>query len=122
MEFSVHAPDIDESRQTNESPEQLVYRLAQAKAKAVAKSRHGLIIASDQVATLQNGSGVDEQILGKPHTHENALKQLSECSGKSVTFITSLCLLNTNSGNIQTIVERLKYLLGSLALSKLSTI
>ncbi|WP_428086577.1 Maf family protein [Candidatus Thioglobus sp.] len=108
LEFSVHAPDIDESRQTNESPEQLVYRLAQAKAKAVAKSRHGLIIASDQVATLQNGSGVDEQILGKPHTHENALKQLSECSGKSVTFITSLCLLNTNSGNIQTIVERFK--------------
>ncbi len=114
LEFSVQSPDIDESRKPGESPEQLVYRLAQDKAQEVAKSQHGLIIASDQVATLQDGLGVQDVVLGKPHTHENAIKQLSACSGNVVTFVTSLCLLNTNSGNIQTIVETYKVIFKTL--------
>ncbi len=114
LEFSVQSPDIDESRKPGESPEQLVYRLAQDKAREVAKSKHGLIIASDQVATLQDGLGAQDVVLGKPHTHENAIKQLSACSGNVVTFVTSLCLLNTNSGNIQTIVENYKVVFRTL--------
>jgi len=114
LEFSVQSPDIDESRKLGESPEQLVYRLAQDKAQEVAKSQHGLIIASDQVATLQDGLGAQDVVLGKPHTHENAIKQLSACSGNVVTFVTSLCLLNTNSGNIQTIVETYKVIFKTL--------
>ena len=114
LEFSVQSPDIDESRKPGESPEQLVYRLAQDKAQEVAKSQHGLIIASDQVATLQDGLGAQDAVLGKPHTHENAIKQLSACSGNVVTFVTSLCLLNTNSGNIQTIVETYKVIFKTL--------
>ncbi|MCH9745734.1 MAG: Maf family nucleotide pyrophosphatase [Proteobacteria bacterium] len=108
LEFSTESPNIDESRQPNETPEQLVYRLAQDKAQEVAKSHQGLIIASDQLATLQDGLGAQDAVLGKPHTHENASKQLSACSGNTVTFMTSLCLLNTNSGNMQTIVETYK--------------
>ena len=108
LEFSVVSPNVDESRKPEETPEQLVYRLAQDKAREVAKSHDGLIIASDQVATLPGALATDEQILGKPHTHENAIKQLSSCSGNIVTFRTSLCLLNTNSGNIQTLVENFK--------------
>ena len=108
LEFSTESPNIDESRQPNETPEQLVYRLAQDKAQEVAKSHQGLIIASDQLATLQDGLGAQDAVLGKPNTHENASKQLSACSGNTVTFMTSLCLLNTNSGNMQTIVETYK--------------
>lgn len=99
LEFSVQVPNIDESQQAGESPKQLVHRLAQQKALAVAKTHQGLIIASDQVAVL------NEKILGKPHTHENAVMQLQQSSGKSVTFLTSLALLNTNTNNMQTIVE-----------------
>ncbi len=99
LEFSVQVPNIDESQQAGESPKQLVHRLAQQKALAVAKTHQGLIIASDQVAVL------NEKILGKPHTHENAVTQLEQSSGKSVTFLTSLALLNTNTNNMQTIVE-----------------
>ncbi|SFV77108.1 FIG146278: Maf/YceF/YhdE family protein [hydrothermal vent metagenome] len=115
LEFSTHSPDIDESRKVNETPEQLVYRLAQSKAREVAKYHDGLIIASDQVATLQDGLGMNDQVLGKPHSHENAIKQLSQCSGKTVTFVTSLCLLNTNSDNIQTIVETFKVVFRDLS-------
>ncbi|MDC0964941.1 Maf family protein [Candidatus Thioglobus sp.] len=121
LEFSVQSPDIDESRKPGESPEQLVYRLAQDKAWEVAKSQRGLIIASDQVATLQDGLGEQDVVLGKPHTHENAIKQLSSCSGNEVTFITSLCLLNTNSGNIQTIVETYKVIFKILKPEQIDT-
>ncbi|ALE52380.1 septum formation inhibitor Maf [Candidatus Thioglobus autotrophicus] len=115
LEFSVVSPNVDESRKPEETPEQLVYRLAQDKAREVAKSHDGLIIASDQVATLPGALATDEKILGKPHTHENAIKQLSSCSGNIVTFRTSLCLLNTNSGNIQTLVENFKVVFKDLS-------
>jgi MAF protein len=121
LPFSCYSPNIDESRQTNETPKQLVFRLAQNKARKVAESHDGLIIASDQIATLQNGLGVDDKILGKPHTHKNAVKQLSECSGKTATFMTSLCLLNTNNGNIQTIVEPFKTTFRQLSLNQINT-
>ncbi|MDB3869669.1 Maf family nucleotide pyrophosphatase [Candidatus Thioglobus sp.] len=121
LEFSVQSPDIDESRKSGESPEQLVYRLAQDKAREVAKSQCGLIIASDQVATLQDGLGAQDVVLGKPHTHENAIKQLSACSGNEVTFVTSLCLLNTKSGNIQTIVETYKVVFKTLKPEQIDT-
>ena len=108
LDFSTHAPDIDESRKDGETPEQLVYRLAEEKAAEVAKTQSGLIIASDQVATLGSGTQVDDKILTKPHTHENAIKQLQQSSGNTVTFVTSLTLLNTNTGNIQTVIENFK--------------
>jgi MAF protein len=121
LPFSCYSPNIDESRQANETPKQLVFRLAQNKARKVAESHNGLIIASDQIATLQNGLGVDDKILGKPHTHKNAVKQLSECSGKTATFLTSLCLLNTDNGNIQTIVEPFKTNFRQLSTSQINT-
>ena len=104
MDFDTASPDIDESRQANETPEQLVYRLSQEKAREVAKTHAGLIIASDQIATLGSGTQAHDAILTKPRTHENAVKQLEKSSGKTLTFLTSLSLLNTNNNNIQTIV------------------
>ncbi len=108
IDFDIVSPNIDESRKDGETPKQLVYRLAEEKAAEVAKTHSGLIIASDQVATLTAGTNAKDAILTKPHTHENALKQLQKSSGNTVTFLTSLSLLNTNTNNIQTIVETFK--------------
>ncbi|MDH5593661.1 MAG: Maf-like protein [Gammaproteobacteria bacterium] len=95
--FETASPDIDESPQPGETPEQLVARLSEQKARAVAKQfPDSLIIGSDQVATL------DDNIIGKPGNHENAVKQLQNASGQRVVFYTGLCLLNTASGNTQT--------------------
>ena len=55
LDFEVVAPEINEARRENESPIDLVARLSKEKAMAVAKSKTGLIIASDQVATLDSG-------------------------------------------------------------------
>ncbi|MBU1332488.1 MAG: septum formation inhibitor Maf [Gammaproteobacteria bacterium] len=96
LPFDCQAPDIDESRYPDEPAEALVRRLAEAKARALsAQYPHHLIIGSDQVAVL------DDQVLGKPHTFERAQQQLRSASGRSVTFLTGLTLLDSASGQCQ---------------------
>ena len=103
--FVTASPDIDEARHDGETPYNLVLRLAAAKAKKVAKLHSGLIIASDQVATFGLGTDKADEILTKPLTHENAFKQLKQSSGRTVTFLTSIVLLNTKTNNLQNHVE-----------------
>jgi MAF protein len=103
ISFDTAAPDINESPLANESPSELVERLSVCKAKKVAETHPAaLIVGSDQVAC------VDQQILGKPHTHENAIEQLRFLSSKIVSFHTGLCLFNSESGNTQSTVEVFK--------------
>ena len=65
LPFTCSSPDIDESPLAGESAIELVRRLAQAKAQALAASHPGhLIIGSDPVAVL------DGKIIGKPHTFD----------------------------------------------------
>lgn len=97
LPFECAAPDIDESPAAGEKPSELVARLAEQKAKAVAHNHpNSLIIGSDQVALL------GEQILGKPGTHARATQQLQQASGKRVTFLTGLSLYNSANNTIQT--------------------
>jgi 7-methyl-GTP pyrophosphatase len=92
LPFETAAPDVDESRLENESPTALVTRLAEAKARVIAPQfSDALIIGSDQVAVL------DDQVLGKPGNHQNAVQQLRAASGRQVSFLTGLCLLNTQT-------------------------
>ena len=78
----------------------LVERLAIEKAQAVAKSlQQGLVIGSDQVAVCDN------TILGKPHNFENALKQLTSFSGKKVTFLTGLSVIDAQTGKTTSLAE-----------------
>ena len=108
LTFKVVAPEINEARKANESPIDLVSRLSKEKALAVSKSHSGLIIASDQVATLDSGENEDDVILTKPGSHENAFLQLKESSGKTVNFLTGLVLMNTNTLHTQLHVEHFK--------------
>ena len=108
IDFKTASPDINESRENGESPFNLVNRLSKEKALEVAKSHSGLIIASDQVATLGNGNNEDDEIFSKPGSHENAFLQLKKSSGKTITFLTGLALLNTETLKIQTHVELFK--------------
>jgi len=100
LEFVTDNPQVDETPYSGETPAQLVARLAEAKARAVAV-RHpdALIIGSDQVAV--NG----EVIVGKPGNHQRALEQLRQASGKRITFLTGLALFNSASGHCQVVVE-----------------
>ena len=113
--FVAASPDIDEARHDGETPYDLVLRLAAAKAKKIAKLHSGLIIASDQVATFGLGTDKADEILTKPLTHENAFKQLKQSSGRTVTFLTSITLLNTKTNNLQNHVEFFQVLFKTLS-------
>lgn len=85
------APNIDETPIPGEHPETLARRLAEQKATHIAEQYpNAVVIGSDQVACVETDEGV--QLLGKPHTRDNAVNQLSLCSGKKVTFYTGLSL------------------------------
>jgi septum formation protein len=90
LPFETASPDIDESPLDDETPQQLVMRLAEAKAKTIAQQfPDALIIGSDQVAVI------GDTILGKPGNFENAVAQLQAAAGKQVDFKTGLCLYNS---------------------------
>lgn len=97
LPFQTDAPNVDETPLPGESARQTSWRLARLKAHAVA-ARHSdaLIIGSDQVALLQGTQ------LGKPLTHDNAVRQLRSMRGNTVEFFTALSLLNARTGDIQT--------------------
>lgn len=100
--YNVVKPDIDESAVNEEQPEQLVGRLAEEKAQAVAKKLNGepaIIIGSDQVAVC------DGNILGKPGTTQKAIEQLQSFVGKTVTFYTGLAVLNSKTSQCEVRIE-----------------
>lgn len=91
--FEVAAPGADETRLPGEAPQAMAERLARAKAQAVAAAfPDALIIGSDQTAVC------GDEILGKPGSHENAVRQLRLMSGRETAFITALCVLSTQTG------------------------
>jgi septum formation protein len=94
--FEVILPEIDETPRAGETPQALVERLSIEKAQAVANGQSGaLVIGSDQVAVY------DGKIVGKPHAHDPAVKQLQMAQGKTVVLYTGLALVNTDSQRVQ---------------------
>ncbi|MGF1686093.1 Maf-like protein [Photobacterium japonica] len=100
LPFSTAKPDTDETPLPGEQAEHLVMRLAESKARACASAYpEHLIIGSDQVCVI-NGN-----IVGKPHTVDNACRQLEAASGQVVTFYTGLCLYNAKTDTAEVICE-----------------
>ena len=88
-EYQTISPDIDESNESGLSPENLAAHLARKKAEAVSiNARDALVIGADQLAVL------DDLVLGKPGNHQKAVEQLLAASGKNVTFLTAVCILD----------------------------
>ncbi len=92
--FITATPDCDETPLAGESPTALVLRLAESKAKSCPLTQTSLVIGSDQVCVI------DDEIIGKPHTRERAIEQLTRQSGKSITFYTGLALYNSQTDTI----------------------
>ena len=88
LAFDVASPNVDETPLLGELPAHLAQRLALAKAKAVAAQHaDAVVIGSDQVADL------DGRAIGKPGSHENAVQQLQQMSGRVVVFQTAVAVV-----------------------------
>jgi septum formation protein len=115
LPFSTRAPHVDESPLPDETPEQLVRRLAEAKARAVAATAgRALVIGSDQVAVCGG------RILGKPGTAARAREQLQDLAGREVTFLTGLCLLDAELGTAQLAVDTTRVRFRPLTLAEIA--
>jgi len=95
LTFEVAVPNVDESPEPQEAPADTALRLSILKARAL-KHPDALVIGSDQVASSAG------RRYGKPGTHQHAVRQLRELSGRTVQFDTAVALLDTRSTNIDT--------------------
>jgi nucleoside triphosphate pyrophosphatase len=91
LEVRVTAADVDERRMRDENPQAMTRRLALAKAKAVDGTR-GLVLGADTVVV----DGTDA--LGKPKDYGEAREMLEALRGRSHQVITSIALINPDSG------------------------
>ncbi len=108
-DFEQVAPDVDEESLPEETPAARAARLAVAKASAVSKRLHdALVIGSDQVAALDN------TVLHKPGSVENARQQLRAGSGNHVDFFTGLCVIDSRDGRHQAALDHTKVIFRDL--------
>jgi septum formation protein len=89
ISFCVLSSAIDETPYPGETPQQLVQRLADAKAELVAARAVGsvIVIAADTVVVL------DGQVLGKPRSTDEARRMLELFSGRTHSVITGVSLI-----------------------------
>ena len=88
VEFTVVAVDTDETPIDGESPEDLVLRLATAKAEAAAGAATdaGIVLAADTVVVL------GDRVLGKPRNCDDAVEMLLALSGQTHSVLTGVAL------------------------------
>lgn len=112
LPFEIGIPDVDETPLPDETAQQLVLRLAEVKARKVAKQYpNAVIIGVDQVGML------NEEILCKPMTNTNAIQQLQKMSGKEIEFFIGLCVFDAKNQMIQTELETFSVTFRNLTLS-----
>ncbi|PHS14450.1 MAG: septum formation protein Maf [Kangiella sp.] len=86
-------PNVDESQNPQERVIDLVKRLSNDKANAIATDHpSAFVLGSDQIAVF------DEQIIGKPKNFNLAKEQLTNFSGNTIEFLTGVSLVCIEDG------------------------
>lgn len=89
VEFTVLPADCDEAVLPSETPERMVERLAFAKAAKLAdENPENFVIGADTTVFIDN------QILGKPESREEAIEMLSKIQGRTHQVWSGICILN----------------------------
>jgi septum formation protein len=99
--FVVLSSAIDETVYPGESPQDLVERLAMAKAELVAARAVGpaIVIGADTEVTL------DGRIFGKPRSSDEARRMLEKLSGRTHAVLTGVALIRLPDAERRTFVE-----------------
>ena len=93
VKFTVDASCYEEKLNLGLKPRALARLLSLQKAQSVAvRQRNALIIAADTFIFFKG------EVLGKPHTKEEALRMLRKLNGKVHAVITGFTIIDTKSG------------------------
>ena len=106
LNFEVRVIDgIDESYNNNNSCEEIAEEISVKKADAYLKTigDNELIITADTIV-YNNG-----EVLGKPHTREEATDMLSAISGKTHKVVTGVCIASKNKKKIFSVSTNVKF-------------
>ena len=95
LQFEIEPSNHDEELQDDLTPHEMAKALSLEKARAVAsKNKNAIIIAADTFIVI------DEKIVGKPHTDDQARDMLILLNGKSHLVITGYTILDTDDGKL----------------------
>lgn len=113
--FTAVKPMFDETPLPYETASETALRLAVGKAKSLAQIYpNHLIIGADQVAWC------NQMQLGKPMSQEKAIAMLTQLSGKQIEFYSAVCVLNTQTGNLNTHVDKTIVQMRTLSLAQIT--
>jgi len=101
LPFSVLSSAVDESPYPGEAPAVLVQRLANTKADLVTARAVGpaIVLGADTVVVL------DDKILGKPRSTEEARHMLQQLSGRTHSVLTGVALIRLPDGERRQFIE-----------------
>lgn len=87
LDFTVHVPFSDETREPRETPADYCRRVAIIKAiETLAEYRDALIIAADTIVSVRG------EIFGKPKDRDDAFRMLKALQGRTHVVYTGLCV------------------------------
>src|SRR5207249_7054020 len=110
LQFTVLSSAVDETPMPSEVLQDLVRRLALAKAELVAARAVGpaIVIAADTVVTLEGS------VMGKPRTTEDARQMLEKLSGRTHSVITGVALIRLPDAERREFLETTQVHFGAL--------
>lgn len=115
----VRSPDVDERIIPGESPEFAAMRLASAKLEAIIAA--GDIPAQCVIITADTLVAVDEEILGKPETRDDAQRMIRLLAGREHRVITALALHDADAGRTECRAEVTRVSFRSLSDEEIDT-
>lgn len=105
VRFTCQVSDIDESALNNESPAELVLRLANDKAQDIFSKtpENAWVLGADTIVV------VDNVILGKPKNQTDATGMLQLLSGQTHQVMTAVALLGENFSECVNVISRVTF-------------
>lgn len=116
LEFEVEAGNGQEETSPAIEPHKLVLQNSVKKAESVAANhKNAIVISADTIGVIDN------LILGKPHTADEARKMLRQISGRSHLVITGFTVLDTSTRKIVSATVDTTVYIGELTSQEIDT-
>jgi len=104
LEFSVLRVDVDESRKAGETPAAYVARLAEEKARAgLGLIDEGVVIAADTTVVL------DDAVLGKPASADEAFAMWAQLSGREHRVLTGVAVADRQRMQVDVVTTTVRF-------------
>jgi septum formation protein len=97
IDVEVRPANVDEDVQRDEAPEIYVRRVAESKGLAISEGAPGRYVLAADTAVV-----VDDEILGKPSSPDDAARMLQVLSGRTHLVISGVCLMKDGLRVVET--------------------